>query len=373
MSRVDTQNNTPFEALAFHQIHKNGDEMAVLALRGTFHFVPGEPLVLAARPEGLALSDRYQGDPHKTPLIRTCDVVPYKPATDVTLLGHAFAPAGEPSRHWRVGVSLGDLAYEADVHGPRSWVAEGKGTFRMGEAEAVRSVPLAWTEAFGGPIPGTAKEDRPADVVEDNPLGCGVLDDDSPREGESLRAPSLEDPADPILDWKRRDYKPHGFGPVSPWWWSRRQYTGTYDEEWLEKKHPVLPMDFDYRFYQYAPPGLVYPGYARGGEVLELTGIHPDHPVLTARLPDCQPTCVAKWRGGDLDLFPMMLDGVHVDFLSDPARVFLTWRCWVPARGGVRRMDVHVDDAEALIAPLHRLDPRKLVRAALPDPRGGRG
>ena len=49
----DLDNHTPFSALAFSQFHRDGTDMAVLAVRGSFHLVPGQPLALA--PHRLAL------------------------------------------------------------------------------------------------------------------------------------------------------------------------------------------------------------------------------------------------------------------------------------------------------------------------------
>jgi hypothetical protein len=72
-------NATPFAAIAFEQKHRDGADMAVLAVRGQFHLSPDGSL----RPSGarrLVLADEYAGDPHATPLLHPGDLIPFKPA-----------------------------------------------------------------------------------------------------------------------------------------------------------------------------------------------------------------------------------------------------------------------------------------------------
>ncbi|MCV5264373.1 DUF2169 domain-containing protein, partial [Escherichia coli] len=44
-----------------------------------------------------------------------------------------------------------------------------------------------------------------------------------------------------------------GFGPVPPFFEARQTLAGTFDEEWIENRKPMLPLDFDRRFFQSAP------------------------------------------------------------------------------------------------------------------------
>ncbi|MGJ7583198.1 DUF2169 domain-containing protein, partial [Variovorax sp. RHLX14] len=103
------ENRTPFPALAFSQFHRDGTDMAVLTVRGSFHVVPNAPLVLAPRQDELEFADRYKGDPADGLLVRTCDIVPFRPAADLTILGASWAPQGVEARSWLAGVRLGRL------------------------------------------------------------------------------------------------------------------------------------------------------------------------------------------------------------------------------------------------------------------------
>lgn len=352
------ENRTPFFALAFSQFHKDGTDMAVMAVRGSFHIVPNAPLVLAPRQDELELADRYRGDPADGLLIRTCDIVPFKPAADLTLLGTSWAPQGVEARSWITGVRLGKLEKVLRVHGPRVWrcaTAQGKKDgpagkdWKLSEAHAAKAVALDWREVFGGPIPGTGDNETPIDVHRFNPIGCGIVDADHSLPNADICAPCIEDPADPIVDWRRRDYLPQGFAPLPPVWCSRQQHTGTFDDAWLASKHPLLPDDFDYRFYQFAAPDLIHRERLNGDEELQLLHMHPAHTHIQVWLPGIQLAAAAHWRDGATASLDMMLDGVHVDLTSDLATVYLTWRCWVPKRSGVHLMELQVANTSSLL------------------------
>ncbi len=72
------------------------------------------------------------------------------------------------------------------------------------------------------------------------------------EDGVSL--PNLEDPADPLLRWGQIA-APAGFGFVSPDWEPRASLGGSYDETWRRERMPLLPGDFDRRFFNAASPG----------------------------------------------------------------------------------------------------------------------
>ncbi|MFD1743836.1 DUF2169 domain-containing protein, partial [Rhizobium helianthi] len=39
--------------------------------------------------------------------------------------------------------------------------------------------------------------------------------------------------------------QPAGFAPLSPFWKDRAVLAGTYDDDWVANRHPLLPHDFD--------------------------------------------------------------------------------------------------------------------------------
>jgi hypothetical protein len=55
----------------------------------------------------------------------------------------------------------------------------------------------------------------------------------------------------------------------------RRKYAGTYDAAWQAQHFPLLPKDFDLRFFNAAAPELVANGYLLGGERVTLVNLSP--------------------------------------------------------------------------------------------------
>jgi hypothetical protein len=327
------QNRTPFAALGFEQKHRDGADMAVLAVRGVFRLGPDGRLALASDQQ-LVLADEYEGDPHATPLLRVGDLIPFKPATDVTVLAEARAPGDEPRAGWEVGVRFGRVDHRLRVSGPRAWTAGASG-FSLGEAQAALRVPVDYRFAAGGPILG----DPDHDVDHKNPIGAGVIDARHTARDRSYPAPAVDSEAEPVGDAFARP-EPQGLGPVPPWWMWRRRWTGTYDDAWLATRHPQLPADFDYRFYQTAHPALVLPGYARGDEEVALTGLTPGG-ALGFTLPGVAPWALFQWVDGSRASVRLHLDGVHLDVRDDPPwRLDLTWRAWVKMHVRVYRIEL---------------------------------
>ena len=66
--------------------------------------------------------------------------------------------------------------------------------------------------------------------------------------------------------WNDRP-RPAGFGPIAAHWQPRAASRGTYDERWKRDRQPLLPDDFDDRFYQCAPrpAGAGVPAWRRAG------------------------------------------------------------------------------------------------------------
>ena len=86
--------------------------------------------------------------------------------------------------------------------------------------------------------------------------------------------PNLETPDDLITHIKDQP-SPACFAGVAPYWQPRSSYAGTYDQNWQTTCAPYLPEDFDKLFCSVASPDLIYPSYLLGGELVEITHMHP--------------------------------------------------------------------------------------------------
>ena len=321
------QNDTPFAAMGFGQLHRDGHPMAVICVRATFNLMPDGALVPANSQE-IVLSDVYEGDPHRTPLIRVGDLIPYKPAADVTLIGTAYAPGGRPATNWEVGLAVGTHEVRLRVHGPRQWEPTThflKPTWKLGASEPVTSVPLDYRYAAGGRFVG----DPDGNCDPRNLLGPGILHEDWSRLGKPLRAPQIDSARVPVAD-PFATPQPQGFGPIPPFWSWRQKHAGTYDEAWRTAPERRLPADFDYRFYQTAHADLVLPHLA-GDETVRLEGFLPDGRAMAFALPDRVPVAHHTWFDGREVMARLTLDGLHLDLRQPdgPLRADLTWRGWV--------------------------------------------
>lgn len=255
------------------------------------------------------------------------DLAPFKPAADVTV--------GERSAALR-------------VHGPRDWetaLSFVTPTWRLGAAKPVPSVALDWRLAAGGRVIGD-----PEGAVDDrNPIGPGMLDEALTRRGRPFRAPQIDAAAAPVAAPFARP-EPQGFGPVSPFWLWRRRYAGSYGEAWQRGRAPRLPEDFDYRFFQCAPPALVMP-HLRGDEAVRLDGLAPGGGPLRFSLPGTALVTHHAWRDGRAATARLSLDGLHVDLRGAPWRVDLTWRGRIaicPAYAGAMLAKAPAGDAAGL-------------------------
>src|SRR5262249_4522835 len=147
------------------------------------------------------------------------------------------------------------------------------GAVRMSRTASLGPVPLTWENGFGGRDETASTRDC-AVLEPRNPVGTGfgrpLLKDD-----DRLRLPNIEDPKQLITEYGEV-VAPGGFGSPSPNWQPRARLAGTYDERWNKTRKPMLPVDFDRRFFNAAAPGLVATGYLLGDEdvvVLNATSV----------------------------------------------------------------------------------------------------
>lgn len=336
-------NRLPFPAMAFRQFDANGDLDCVVAVRGTFVHRQGDSLAIAAKQESFQWEDAYDDDSHASPLLRQTDLTPEKAGTDITFLGNAYAPDGTAASSWQIGLHVGQISKKLEVHGARFWrpiikekwagfsAKEAKRVLKdwqLTEAELASSVPMCWSKAYGGRVPGTGdpETETPNDVEARNPLGCGIVNLDVPVDNPPVAAPQITLPGE-TLDW-RKPMEPQGLGLVSPWWRFRQQYAGTYDDAWLNERHPLLPRDFDPHFWQCAHPDLVAEPFLDGSESYALENLHPHFSVAGGQLPGIR--LGVHCGGDDRDEWSLLnLDGVHFDWRSD-SKVMLTWRARFP-------------------------------------------
>jgi hypothetical protein len=148
---------------------------------------------------------------------------------------------------------------------------------------------------------------------------------------EGIQLPNLEDPAHPLKSYGDTP-PPAGFGFISPNWQPRAALAGTYDEKWMNERMPLLPTDFERRFFNAASPGLVAPGYLKGNEPVLIENASPGGRLMFS-LPGVPPPKVhVELRGGVHHDLATNLDTVIIN--TDENLLFLIWRTHLVVRRG---------------------------------------
>jgi hypothetical protein len=298
----------------------DGVECAYGVAKATFDVDPAGRVALAKTPVPFVMADEHYGDPAQSSIKATGELTLIKPATDVVMVGHAYAPGGRADA-CDVSLRVGPVGKVVRVFGDRVWQRGMIGVgYRPSVPQPFERVPLTYELAFGGTDPEPTDENK-VDYEPRNPIGRGLVPRRSNLKPPGLPLPNLEDPANLIRGANDRPV-PAGFGPICAHWSPRKELVGTYEENWARTRAPYLPDDFNPRHLQVAHPDLIAPGYLRGGEPVEIMNASPG-----GRLRFDLPAC-------DLEL-TFHLDGkphVHVPNLDtviiepDAGRFHMLWR-----------------------------------------------
>ncbi|MBW2636336.1 MAG: DUF2169 domain-containing protein [Deltaproteobacteria bacterium] len=246
--------------------------MVTVVVKGTYEIKHNQSPSLSTTPWPIVFEDQYLDEPGTTSIIYESDITPFKPATDVVLVGAAHGPKGRPISVLDVALQVGDIYKHFRVFGDRRW-KYGRFALRptMTRPKPFSRMPIIYERAFGGADPAGAK-DKKEFWEKRNPIGTGFFIRHSREAIHDRPLPNIEDPKRLIRSWKDKP-SPQGFGFIARHWMPRVQYAGTYDEAWREKRCPMLPEDFDERYFQSAHPDLVATCFLSGNEPVRLVNL----------------------------------------------------------------------------------------------------
>ena len=320
---LEIENRTPFEVAVAPSQDKQGHDYAVVAVKGTFEMNRrGDSLAVAELQMPIVWGDEHYGDPGASSVKYEADIFPSKKGTDVVLLGHAYA-TGRAAKSVDVSLRVGALGKNVRVFGHRSW-GKSIGSWKWTEPEPFERLPLLYERAFGG---SDASDPDPTKhgYEKRNPIGTGFCVSGNRERLEGLALPNLEDPKNPITTWQDKP-APAGFGFVGRNWVPRVNYSGTYDESWQKERCPLLPDDFDDRYYNGASPDLIGLPCLKGGEAVRITNASKDGDV-SFTLPK-RTVNATVWIKGKGTIHTLFLDTVIIE--PDENRTLLVWRATVP-------------------------------------------
>ncbi|MEM1125934.1 MAG: DUF2169 domain-containing protein [Bacteroidota bacterium] len=312
-------NESPFAAQELFLTDEDGRDLLVVVVKATYS-IGAAGLHLASEPVPVDVAGTYHGDPETASLRFEPEIAPQKVGTDVVLVGHAFPNA--PGARWvDVGLRVGPLNKVIRAFGDRHWYRT-LGFSRISEPALFDRIPLRWELAFGG---WDRSDENPEQhrVEARNPVGVGFQASLLAGAEEGTPLPNLEHPQH-LIDSPTDVPPPAGFGFIGPHWAPRLQYAGTYDAAWERDRLPLLPLDFDRRFYNAAPPDQVLAEPLRGDEPVVVAHATPG-PWLHFHLPgEPPPTSTVVIRRQADQALNLRLDTVIID--TDYLQVHLLWR-----------------------------------------------
>jgi hypothetical protein len=199
----------------------------------------------------------------------------------------------------------------------------------MTSPEPFEKIPLIYERAFGGWDRSHADPDKHT-FESRNPVGTGFRSKHGKWE-DGIRLPNLEDPKNPTRNYGDAP-PPAGFGFTSPDWQPRASFAGTYDNKWMNERMPLLPLDFDRRFFNAASPGLIAPGYLKGDEAVSIENASPSG-TISFNLPGVPPPeCRVQLVRNRDERVQTNLDTIIIN--TDENVVLLIWRGCLAVRNG---------------------------------------
>jgi hypothetical protein len=317
-------NETDFAAERNWIRDRNGAEVWIVSVKGTYAIATDGSLILAEEQEPVAFGPKYRGEPTRSSLLYETDLMLTKTATDVILNATAYAPYSHPVATIDVTAQIGNWRKTLRVFGDRYWLQDG-----ATDPDPFVTMPITYERAFGG-VDADPEVSRVFGWERRNPVGAGFAISASRANTRAL--PNIEDPRSPISSWKDRPV-PAGFGAIPGHWPPRVELAGTYDERWLNERLPLVPQDFDERFYQFAPSDQQLPEL-RGGEEVVLTNLTPSG-ELVFRLPRVVLTFETDF-GIELVQHRATLHSVIIE--PDVPRLIMVWQTSLPCHPKVLKL-----------------------------------
>jgi uncharacterized protein YjbI with pentapeptide repeats len=281
-----------------------------LIVKGTWSLAPGALKPVDEQP--FTRGDAHREDDPEKVLLYPSDFAYFKPRADLVLKGTCHAPGGKPIDVCRVSFRVGSWSKALAVIGDRQW----RGGMFGGHPSApapFKSMPVTLENAYGGA------------GWKYNPVGKGAVDVVSPQ-GSVRPMPNVEFP-DRLIQDPSKGADPAGFGPLAATWPQRMSKTGSYDKKWMAERWPWFPANFDWSYFNAAPPDQQLGGYLKGDEEVAIENLHPKHALLKCVLPGLRVRCFVNERVRAhfaLREVPMNLDTLFVD--ADAEQLVLVWR-----------------------------------------------
>lgn len=328
-------NHTPYSHQTLPLTARNGATILRIVVKAGFDIAADGRVAVSAKQPPVVVEDVHWGEPGVSALRYESEVILGKPKTDLLVNGSACAPGGEPVTHMDVGLAYqGKVIKRLRVTGDREW-RRGPLGWQMSRAVPYTQLPVTFDRAFGG-IDAEGAEPR-------NHAGVGYATNPG-RAFEGSPVPNVEF-ADQLITSVSDRPRPAGMGVVARHWEPRKRFAGTYDQAWLDERFPLLPDDFDERFFQTAPEDQ-WIDRPQGGEQVGILGMSPAGKLLFT-LPPCRLGATLHYADRT-EQPPVHLETVMVE--PTERRLVLTWATTACIHGDpfkLHDIELWPDDAPA--------------------------
>jgi hypothetical protein len=266
------ENRSPYEADYCVVADEEGFDLFVCCIKATFQAPSKSKATRLEKQIPVSWQDVYYDDPATSSLQFASDLMPFVFGTDIILHGFAY-PDKPHATSVHVGLQVAGVQKIVTALGYRQWQKIGT-VHTISAPKPFQKIPLQYEYAFGGKDESNAKIEKNG-LEPRNPVGMGYRSSHSilPTDGQAL--PYLESPAKRISSPSDKP-EPAGFGFIAPHWLPRVAFGGTYDALWQNTRMPLLPTDFDRRFFQVASSGLTTPKPLTGNEAVQVVNATPN-------------------------------------------------------------------------------------------------
>ncbi len=313
-------NRTPFSASVFASFDAFAREQLILVVAASFTVDAHGQTHISDEQYDVSAVDTHHGDPANSSVHVPGQLAFSKAQTDIVVTGHAHAPVGRQVKSMEISLEVADVAKTLLVRGDRCWRQGALGK-QASSPKPFERIPILYERAFGGGMSG-----RASSYEIRNPIGIGLDGLASSHESVKSEVPNIEYPDDQ-QEFLSDHPKPAGFGALAPHWKPRVDFAGTYDDVWLREQAPLLPHDFDLRFFQFAPEDQ-RSSKLRVGDRVRLVGMTPEG-VWQFEIPRAN-VPVSLLYANQLKRASLSLDSIHIE--PDVRRVSLIGRLTVEVR-----------------------------------------
>lgn len=318
-------NQTPLSATALPHTDHNGRSGILIVAKGTWQLRSGK-LAAAEHQAGLnkkqvmlRLGDIVQDELQRKVLKDRLDdeitwldhdLSPPKPACDVIVAGYVTPPANYREASIDAGIRIGSHTVSLRAHAPRYWEAGLIGAKPKPIAPSIARMPLTyaladWTSGF------------PAEIKPDTLALLPWIE-------------AVDSPA----QYRKHASKSAGFGFWPENAAHRLPLAGTYDDAWKQKRSPLLPADFNPRFYNAAHPDLQLPTAPKAGTPIRLVHLAVEQVIDTV-----MPALSLVVQGTDAAGSTAAPTSMKADTLiiePEHDRLCVVWRALLPAGMGAK-------------------------------------